>query len=194
MTSQILTIFSIITMSFSRTPTSAFMSPCPFPISHGSSARTQLASSPLFKQDESKDEDSSEFEGFNPFQPGSKISTKSGFGILPPNSSNNQNSTPGGQVSPRQMRMKKLTTDLLACISDKDAVEKLLESNEDFLMEQLNNDGVVWDPDSIFDPSMNRAERFARYKEVMEKRIGSARAPAAKNVLSALRDFVMRRE
>jgi len=92
------------------------------------------------------------------------------------------------------MRMKELTTDLLACISDTDAVEKLLESNEDFLMEQLNNDGVVLDPDSVYDPSMNRAERFARYKEVMEERIGNARAPAAKNVLSALRDFVTRRE
>mmetsp|Transcript_6920 Transcript_6920/g.15203 ORF Transcript_6920/g.15203 Transcript_6920/m.15203 type:complete len:195 (-) Transcript_6920:521-1105(-) len=194
MPSQIFTISCIITMSFSRTPTSAFMSQCPFPIAHGSRARSQLASSPLFKQDESKDEDSSEFGGFNPFQPGSKIPTKSGFGILPPPSSNNQNSTPGGQVSPRQMRMKELTTDLLACISDTDAVEKLLESNEDFLMEQLNNDGVVLDPDSVYDPSMNRAERFARYKEVMEERIGNARAPAAKNVLSALRDFVTRRE
>ncbi|KAL7468650.1 hypothetical protein ACHAXS_008883 [Conticribra weissflogii] len=189
---QFFNIFGIITLSFLMISTSAFTTHCSFPVSHSSSTRSQLAGSPLFKQDENKDDDSSDFGGFNPFQPGSKIPTKSGFGI--PSSPSKNISTPGGQISPRQMRMRDLTTDLLACMSDTDAVERLLELNEDFLMEPLNNDGAVLDPDSVYDPSMNRPERFARYREVMNERIGNARAPAAKNVLSALRDFVLSRE
>ena len=134
-----------------------------------------------------------DFDGFNPFASGSKIlPTKGGFGILSDNERLRQRAaiTPGGRISPRQMKMKELTTDLLACISDNDAVNHLLHSNEKFLLEQLNNMDAVLEPESVFTPNMNREERFDMYQQVMNERIKNARAPVAKKALEALRDFV----
>ena len=153
-----------------------------------------LANSPLPLEDDS-DNGLNDFGAFNPFQPGSKMPMGGGFGILanddrkrpPP-------STPGGLVSPRSMRMKELTTDLLACISDNESVSDLLKANEEFLLEQLNNIDAVLEPDSVFTPSMSRSERFEQYRRVMEERIRTARVPAAKNVLTALKDFVSSKE
>jgi hypothetical protein len=151
---------------------------------------TTIANSPLFSDYDAND-DSNEFVGFNPFRPGSKIPTKGGFGIiLDDERRNSPPTTPGGRISPRQMRMKELTTDLLACISDEELVSSLLRSNEEFLLEQLNNLDAVLEPDSVFSPDMSREERFMRYQYVMEERIKKARAPAAKKALGALKDFV----
>ncbi|KAL7525568.1 hypothetical protein ACHAXR_004732, partial [Thalassiosira sp. AJA248-18] len=137
----------------------------------------------------------SEFDGFNPFTPGAKIPTKGGFGILSDEEKKQPStSTPGGQISPRQMRMKEVTTDLLNCISDQEKVSQLLQSNEEFLLDQLNNIDAVLDPDSVYTPDMTREERFTRYRQVMEERIENARAPAAKKALGALKDFVLDRE
>ena len=155
-----------------------------------STSSTTIANSPLFS-DDGANSNSNEFGGFNPFRPGSKVPTKGGFGILsdderrqpPP-------TTPGGRISPRQMRMKELTTDLLARLSDDESVSRLLRSNEEFLLEQLNNLDAVLEPDSVFSPDMSREERFERYRQVMEERIENARAPAAKKALGALQDFV----
>eukprot|EP01082_Thalassiosira_pseudonana_P002878 g3633.t1 g3633 contig12:2463085-2463747(-) len=152
---------------------------------------TRLHSSPLFESESASDTTKDDFEGFNPFQPGSKIRTKSGFGI--PNETQ-PTSTPGGQISPRQMRMKELTTDLLARISSVEAVEELLQENEEFLLDQLNNLDAVLESDSVFTMEMTREERFVRYREVMIERIGSARAPVAKRALTLLMEFVLRRE
>ena len=85
------------------------------------------ANSPLFSDEENNNESDNEFDGFNPFQPGAKIKTKGGFGILSDDERKQPApTTPGGQISPRQMRMKELTTDLLARLSDEDAVSELL--------------------------------------------------------------------
>ena len=153
----------------------------------------QLANSPLFSDE--GDDDDSEFDGFNPFQPGAKIPTKGGFGILsdsdrkqPPPSS------PGGQISPRQMKMKELTTDLLANISNEDIIQSILSSNEEFLLQQLNDMDAVLEMDSVYTPDMNRVERFVQYRKVMGSRIENARAPAAKKVLGLLREFVCSKE
>lgn len=157
--------------------------------------------SPLFSADNGTTEETNssrsntttnDFDGFNPFAPGSKIPTKGGFGILSDNERLRQRAaiTPGGRISPRQMKMKELTTDLLACVSDDDAVSHLLHSNEKFLLEQLNNMDAVLEPESVFTPNMNREERFNMYQQVMNERIKNARAPVAKKALEALRDFV----
>ena len=158
---------------------------------------------PLFSADNGTTEETSssssrsdttnDFDGFNPFAPGSKIlPTKGGFGILSDNERLRPRAsiTPGGQISPRQMKMKELTTDLLACISDNEAVSHLLHSNEKFLLEQLNNMDALLEPESVFTPNMNREERFDMYQQVMTERIMNARAPVAKKALEALRDFV----
>jgi len=90
--------------------------------------------------------------------------------------------------------MKELTTDLLAHISDAESVSRLLQSNEDFLLEQLINLDAVLEPDSVLSPDMSREERFERYRQVMDERIENARAPAAKKALGALKDFVWSRK
>ncbi|KAL7518031.1 hypothetical protein ACHAWX_002896 [Stephanocyclus meneghinianus] len=92
------------------------------------------------------------------------------------------------------MKMKQLTTELLASISDPESVSQLLQSNEGFLLEQLNNIDAVLEPDSVFHPAMTRKERFERYRQVMDERIESARVPAARNVLTLLKDFVLSKE
>lgn len=188
---NLLAFFVIASSFLTWTPAAAFVVP-PQSKTRRTTSTTPLENSPLFS--DKSEEPSDEFEGFNPFQPGAKIPTKGGFGILSSSSGSKAPSTPGGQISPRQMKMKEITVDLLNCISNPDSVGKLLESNEEFLLEQLNNDGAILDPDSVYHPSMTRSERFARYREVMDERLGSAKAPAAKNVLSALRDFVLSRE
>jgi len=161
-----------------------------------SSSTTSLANSPLFTDESNNsNDDNDEFDGFNPFQPGAKIKTKGGFGILADDDRKQQTQpTPGGQVSPRQMRMKEITTDLLMRLSDDNAVSELLQSNEDFLLQQLNDLDVALESDSVYTPDMNREERFTRYREVMDERIENARAPAAKKALSALLRFVSSKE
>ena len=167
---------------------------------------SKLKSSPLFQPDQndndtttassSSSDDDNEFQGFNPFTPGAKIPTKGGFGILSDADRKQplNNQTPGGQISPRQMKMKELTTELLLNISDDDMISKLLLSNEEFLLEQLNNVDAVLEPDSVLSPDMTREERFRQYEKVMNERIDGARAPVAKKALGVLRDFVLNRE
>ena len=166
---------------------------------------SKLQSSPLFQPDQndndttstsSSSDDDNEFQGFNPFTPGAKMPTKGGFGILSDadRKQPNNNQTPGGQISPRQMKMKELTTELLLNISDDDMISKLLLTNEEFLLEQLNNLDAVLEPDSVLSPDMTREERFRQYEKVMNERITGARAPVAKKALGVLRDFVLSRE
>ena len=181
--------------------------PVPLSLSktHNKNNLSKLQSSPLFQPDQndndatttsSSSSSDNEFQGFNPFTPGAKIPTKGGFGILSDadrkQSLNNQ--TPGGQISPRQMKMKELTTELLLNISDDELISKLLLSNEEFLLEQLNNVDAVLEPDSVLSPDMTREERFRQYEKVMNERIDGARAPVAKKALGFLRDFVLSRE
>jgi hypothetical protein len=177
----------------------AFMAPQPqlpqINTRASSSSTTAMANNNLFSsetEDNDDDTTTNDFAGFNPLQPGAKMPTKGGFGILSDNKPTP--SSPGGLISPRQMRMKELTGDLLFSISDDDAVEKLLQSNEEFLLDQLNNLDAVLEVDSVYTPDMSRDERFGRYKEVMEERIKVARAPVAKKALGALMDFVLARE
>ncbi|EJK71959.1 hypothetical protein THAOC_06551 [Thalassiosira oceanica] len=154
-----------------------------------------LPSSPLFSPEPDENDSGDDFGGFNPFAPGSRIPTKGGFGVLadserkrpPP-------TTPGGQVSPRAMRMKELTTKLLSVLSDDSAVEELLRENADFLLDQLDNVDAALEVDSVYTPDMTRGERYGKYREVMDLRIEGARAPAAKKALGALRDFVLSQE
>jgi hypothetical protein len=92
------------------------------------------------------------------------------------------------------MKMKELTTELLLNISDDDMISKLLLTNEEFLLEQLNNVDAVLEPDSVLTPDMTREERFRQYEKVMNERITGARAPVARKALGVLRDFVLSRE
>jgi len=184
-------IACLLLASICSSPAAAFITQAP-PQSGRSS---RLQSSPLFEPEKNDDEMSNDFQGFNPFTPGAKMPTKGGFGILSDNERKQPPpTTPGGQISPRQMKMKEITTELLMCISDDESVSELLLSHEEFLLNQLNNVDAVLEPDSVLTPDMTRSQRFQRYGEVMQERIDGARAPAAKKALGALKDFVMSRE
>ena len=87
--------------------------------------------------------------------------------------------------------MKELTTALLNSISDEDTIHDILIQHQDFLLEQFDNLDCVLEEDSIFTPDMSRKERFNTYELVMEERIKSARVPAARNTLMALKEFVL---
>ncbi len=87
-----------------------------------------------------------------------------------------------------------MMNDLLVQLSDKGAVSELLQSNKEFLMEQLKNVDVVLELDIIFMPNMSKEERFRWYHKVIDERIKESRVPAAKKVLGALRGFVMSRQ
>ena len=87
--------------------------------------------------------------------------------------------------------MKEITSALLNSISDEDTVQDILMQHQDFLLEQFDNLDCVLEEDSIFTPDMNREERFNTYEVVMEERIESARIPAARNTLMALKEFVL---
>lgn len=151
-----------------------------------------LSSAPLSSPEDDSTE-SPNFEGFNPFEAGSKLRTKESAGVLS-DEAQKLPTTPGGQISPREMRMKALTTNLLTSLSDENAVSELLEANEEFLLEPFNNLDAALETNSVYTPDMGREERFRQYRRVMEERIVAARAPAATKVLGALKDFVLGRE
>ena len=185
---QMLKTSSSKTTALRKRPLSLLFDKSPlFSADNGTTEETNSSSS------SSISDTTNDFDGFNPFAPGSKIlPAKGGFGILSDNERLRPRAaiTPGGRISPRQMKMKELIADLLACISDNEAVSHLLHSNEKFLLEQLNNMDALLEPESVFTPNMNREERFDMYQQVMTERIMNARAPVAKKALEALRDFV----
>jgi hypothetical protein len=135
-----------------------------------------------------------EFDDFNPFQPGSKLSSNSSKSGILTIGKQSSNVTPGGQISPRAMKMAELTSTLLNSISDDIATHEILLQNEHFLLEQFNNVDCVLEEGSIFTPDMSREERFKRYRLVMGERIDKARVPAARGVLCKLMEFVLSRE
>jgi hypothetical protein len=56
--------------------------------------------------------------------------------------------------------MKELNTNLLAHLSNDKLVSRLLQSNDKFLLEQLNNLDAVLEPDCVSSPDMSQEEWF----------------------------------
>ena len=102
----------------------------------------------------------------------------------------------GTQISIRKTTMQRLTSELLNCGTadtpeNQQRRQDVLAEYQDFLLEPLEDDDAVLDPDSIYTPGMTRAQRYEAYKASMDERVGSARNPQARIVLSAMRDFVL---
>lgn len=101
------------------------------------------------------------------------------------------------RISLRQSEMQRIVNELLNAIavqeqmSASNMVKSILEENAEFLLEPLEDDQAVLEPDSICTSSMSREERYQAYEISMEERISKARKPATKDVLTALRDFVL---
>ena len=136
-------------------------------------------SSSLFPQSSSSSEDDTPF---NPFDYKARGSTSMGYS--------------GTQISIRKTTMQRLTSELLNCGTadtpeNQQRRQDVLAEYQDFLLEPLEDDDAVLDPDSIYTPGMTRAQRYEAYKASMDERVGSARNPQARIVLSAMRDFVL---
>lgn len=123
-------------------------------------------------------EDSSSWDGFNPFER-KETSTR-----IPSILSSNK-------ISVRQMRMKELMSTLLT--SEPEKYDAILLNHEELIMEPLNDDDAVLDEDSIYEPGMTREERFERYDSAMSTREASAVNASVKQILSKMRSFVMSR-
>ena len=63
-----------------------------------------------------------------------------------------------------------------------------LENAREFLLEPLESQDFVLDPDSIFDPRMSPSERFARYCTVVSETIGLAKNQSLKKLLQSMMD------
>jgi len=93
-------------------------------------------------------------------------------------------------VSLREMRMKELMSQLLLVESPLE-IDEILRQNEEFLMEPIITDGSVLEKDSIYEVGMTIQERFDRYNSVMKQREHQAVNGQVKNILAAMREFVM---
>eukprot|EP00591_Stephanopyxis_turris_P003232 CAMPEP_0195510354 /NCGR_PEP_ID=MMETSP0794_2-20130614/3022_1 /TAXON_ID=515487 /ORGANISM="Stephanopyxis turris, Strain CCMP 815" /LENGTH=190 /DNA_ID=CAMNT_0040637761 /DNA_START=55 /DNA_END=627 /DNA_ORIENTATION=+ len=125
---------------------------------------------------ESNNEDNNEFEGLNPFERRSVPGTSGLVG--------------SSQISIRQMKMKSVMSDLLRD-DDPLVIREILEQNEDFLMDQINDLNAVLEPESIYHPDMDKQQRFDRYETVMKERVSAASNGRVRNILKAMLDFVL---
>jgi hypothetical protein len=119
-------------------------------------------------------EQSDEWKGFNPLR-----------------------STGGGmknQILMRKTQMLELTQELMRNINDDTKIQEIIEDSKDFLLDPLENEFAVVDPDSIYDPGMTRAERYIRYRETMDERIINAKNGSIKKMLQSMKDYVLNYE
>jgi hypothetical protein len=94
----------------------------------------------------------------------------------------------------RQTQMQELTQAIMDNIKDDEKLQELMENSKDFLLEPLESDFAVLDPDSIYEPGMNRTERYAKYRDTMEERIGKASRGPLRKLLVTMRDYVLQFE
>jgi len=113
-----------------------------------------------------------------------------------------------GVISLRRMRMQEITNQLLQAAEEALSssptsldvqeptlkMKSILQEHGDFLLEPLENDDAVLEPDSIYSAAMTREQRYQAYRRSMKERIDKARNQAAKLVLRVLRDFVVSHE
>lgn len=141
--------------------------------------------------------------GFNPLNYDAAVSSR-GAGT---SSSSTPYSSVQNVISLRQTRMQQVMAELLNAASvDATKADKInnegkqqptllqtvLEENRDFLLEPLDDEDAVQDPnDSIYIGCASREERYHAFEQTMAERIQRARDPTAKRVLTALRDFVL---
>jgi hypothetical protein len=148
-------------------------------------ARPRLSCTPLESILGGSDSDNkSNLLGFNPFNYSRQSASRETFST--------------NRISLRQTRLQELTQKLLAVFEstkhDNTAVQALLKDYQDVLLEPLLDDQAVLDPDSVYKPSMTRADRFAVYRTTMQDRIDKAKNGSVRRVLVAMRDFVLSHE
>lgn len=161
----------IVALALCETTTSF----CPFETSRRQYYLNSRRRLHLVRDDDNKQMD---FDNFNPFD-----YKKEG--------GNSAYSFSANQISLRKTRMQELVNELLNVVDDPKAMQTLLEEQVDFLLEPLDDDRAVLDPDSIYSSNMTREERYAAYEASMSERLETARNPSVQKVLTALKDFVL---
>ena len=71
------------------------------------------------------------------------------------------------------------------------AVRTVLDGYKDFLLEPLEEQDAVLDPDSIYKPNMTRRQRYEAYRQEMDRRLSQARNKQAQAVLTAMKEYVL---
>jgi hypothetical protein len=136
-----------------------------------------------------------------------------------PNSNQQQAYNPSSRISLRKSRMQEITNELLQAAASPSAsssssfsvrspdegdgasriMRSILDENRQFLLEPLESDDAVLDPDSVLyqggaPVSLSRSERYRLYRSELQERIDRARNGASRQVLQALHDFVREHE
>jgi hypothetical protein len=135
-----------------------------------------------------------------------------------PNSNPQQAYNPTSRISLRKTRMQEITNQLLQAASSASSsssstpgrspdggdgasrmMRSILDENRDFLLEPLESDDAVLDPDSVLYQGgapirLPRSERYKLYLNELQERIDRARNGASRQVLQALHDFVWEHE
>lgn len=137
-----------------------------------------LQSIPLYTTSNGENGDSKLPHGFNPF------SYKS-------DRSNAATSYLGTKISLRKTTMTELVNELINTDASDEEMRPILHQYKEFLLEPLEDAEAVSDQDSIYTSSMNREERYRAYQASMEERIETAKNSKVKNVLTAMKDYLL---
>jgi hypothetical protein len=108
--------------------------------------------------------------------------------------SNNDRSNSKNIISLRATRMKQITNAMLRVVPDHDKIVTILQDNQDFILEPLDDDMAVQDVDSIYLSCRNRTERYRTFQQSMHQRLTSVQDRAVRQVVTALLDFILSHE
>ena len=128
-------------------------------------------------------DNNNEFSGFNPFD----YKTNSGGGRSAAMYSDGASNI----VSLRKTAMSGMLDELLATDASEEQMLPILEAYKPFLLEPLDDDNAVLEPDSIYRPGMKREERYQAYRTSMEQRVSKARNGNVQKVLTAMMNYVL---
>ena len=94
-------------------------------------------------------------------------------------------------ISLRKTTMTELVSELLNTDASPQTMEPILKEYQEFLLEPLEDLEAVLEPDSIYRSDMTREQRYQAYREEMEERVEKSRSKQGKQVLMAMKDFVL---
>lgn len=137
----------------------------------------------LASTDDGNNNSNNAFAGFNPLNYNAAVNR-------PPTSASTV-------ISLRQLRMQQINSEMLNSLDPSNESQQnqllrtILEKHRDFLLEPLEDADAVQDTDSIYLSCRTRAERYRAFEQSLSQRLATARDPSVRQVLTALKDFVL---
>jgi hypothetical protein len=97
------------------------------------------------------------------------------------------------RISLRALTMKQIMNEMINTIPDYDKIRDILHTNQDFLLEVLEDDLAVQEENnnSIYQNCTNRFERYVAFQSNMKERIAMAQNPSVQQILKIYTDFIM---